>query len=152
MSPTPTMRAVSLMARALGSGPVLTRLAAHVRARRHLHPRRPGAQPQVPLAGRPEERAGGLQRREREREDLARLRYPLRRGSGPVRRESLGVRAAVPRTDGEAEVRDAPRAVADHLHRAEGSEQQPALDGRYGDRGPRLPASSLRLDRSAALL
>src|ERR1700749_3079691 len=77
MSPTPTMRAVSLMARALDVGPGLTRLAAHVRARRHLHPGRLRAQPQIRLPRRAEEGTGGLQRGEREREELARLRHPL---------------------------------------------------------------------------
>ena len=54
------------------------------------------------------------------RKELARLRHPLRRGPAPLRGVPLGVRAPVPRADGEAQVRHAPRPLAHHLHRAEG--------------------------------
>ena len=74
----------------------------HVRARRHLHPRRQGAQPQERLARHPEEEAGGVHRRLGLRQELARVRHALRRGPAPLRREPLRLRPAVPRADGEA--------------------------------------------------
>ena len=98
-----------------------------------------------------EEEAGRLHRRLRLGEELARLRHPLRRRTAPLRRVALVVRPAVPRADGEAQVRHHPRPLADHLHRAEGGLQQPALDGRHHHRGARLPARALRLHRRPAL-
>ncbi len=50
---------------------------------------------------------------------VAGVRHALRRGAAPLRRVAVVVRAAVPRPDGEAEVRAHPRAVADDRHRAE---------------------------------
>ena len=48
-----------------------------------------------------------------------RLRHALRRGPAPLRRVAVRLRAAVPRPDGEAEVRAHPRPVADDRDRAE---------------------------------
>ena len=48
-------------------------------------------------------------------------------------------------------VRPHPRALADHRDRAEGGEQQPALDGRHDHRDLRLPARALGADRAPAL-
>ena len=53
--------------------------------------------------------------------------------------------------DGEAGRRLDRRPVAGDLDRAEVGVEEPALDGRHGDRDPRLPAPALRLDRRAAL-
>ena len=75
----------------------------------------------------------------------------LRRGPAPLRRVALELRAPVPRADGEAEVRPHPRPLADHLDRAEGGQQQPALDGRHDHRGLRLPARALGAHRAPAL-
>ena len=50
---------------------------------------------------------------------LARLRHHLRRGPAPLRRVALGLRAPVPRADGEAGRRLDRGPVARHLHRAE---------------------------------
>ena len=82
---------------------------------------------------------------------VARLRHDLRRGPAPLRRVALELRAPVPRPDGEAEVRPHPRPLAHDLDRAEGGEQQPALDGRHDHRGVRLPARALGAHRPPAL-
>ena len=49
------------------------------------------------------------------------------------------------------QVRPHPRPLADHLDRAEGGEQQPALDRRHDHRGLRLPARALGAHRAPAL-
>ena len=67
------------------------------------------------------------------------------RGSAATSSRLSSLRAPVPRADGEAQVRHHPRALADHLHRAEGRLEQPALDRRHDHRGPRLPARALRV-------
>ncbi len=109
--------------------------ALHERARVHLRQGGARAQPQVRHPRDPEEEAGGLHRGLRLGQVLARLRHPLRRGAAPLRRVALLLRPAVPRADGEAEVRHHPRPLAHHLHRAEGGLEQPALDGRHHHRG-----------------
>ncbi len=50
---------------------------------------------------------------------LARLRHDLRRGPAALRRVAVGLRAAVPRADGQARRRLDRGALAGHLHRAE---------------------------------
>ena len=78
------------------------------------------------------------------------LRHALRRGPAPLRRDAVGVRAPVPRADGEAASRAPARAVADHRHRAEDRVEQPALDRRHHHRDLRLPARALRARRASS--
>src|SRR5581483_252653 len=118
-----------------------------------IHPREgsPRAQPQGHHAGDPEEEARGLHGGVGQRQELARLRHALRGGPAPVRGVAVRVRAPIPRADGEAALRRDPRALAHHLHRAEGGLQQPALHGRDHHRDPRLPPRPLRRGGQAAL-
>ena len=100
----------------------------------------------------PEEEAGGLHRRVAA---PGRARWPStpstpRGSAGTSSRLSAYARQFLGQME-KPEVRHAPRALAHHLHRAEGGEQQPPLDRRHGHRGPRLPARALRLHRRAAL-
>ena len=99
----------------------------------------------------PEAQAGGVHRRVGLGQVVARVRHALRRGAAPLRRVAVVVRAPVPRPDGEAQVRAAPRPVADHRHRAEVGVVEPALDRRHDHRDLRLPARALRARRRAAL-
>jgi excinuclease ABC subunit A len=80
--------------------------------------------------------AGGAHRRERQRQVVAGLRYDLRRGPAPLCGEPLLVCAAVPGADGEAPRGLHRRPQPGHRHRAEGGEQEPALDGGHGHGGP----------------
>ena len=72
-------------------------------------------------------------------------------GPAPLRREPVGVRAAVPAADGQARRRRDRGPVARDLDRAEGDLAQPALDRRHGHRDPRLPAPAVRPRRHAVL-
>ena len=82
---------------------------------------------------------------------VARLRHHLRRGAAALRRVAVGLRAPVPRADGEARRRLDRRALAGDLDRAEDDVAQPALDGRHRHRDLRLPAPAVRARRHAAL-
>ena len=82
---------------------------------------------------------------------VARLRHALRRGPAPLRRVALGLRAAVPRADGEARRRLHRGPVAGHLDRPEDDVAQPALDRRHRHRDLRLPAPAVRAGRAPAL-
>ena len=84
-------------------------------------------------------------------EVVARLRHDLRRGPAPLRGVAVGLRAAVPRADGEAGRRPDRRPVAGDLDRAEDHRGQPAVDRRHRHRDLRLPAPALRQRRRAAL-
>ena len=84
-------------------------------------------------------------------EVLARVRHALRRGPAALRRVPLGVRAAVPRADGEARRRLDRGALARDLDRAEDDVEEPALDRRDGHGDLRLPPAPLRVDRQAPL-
>src|SRR3972149_1339797 len=114
-------------------------------------PRRARTQPQEPrgrAAARP------LDRHHRplgQRQEQPRLRHHLRRGPAPLRGEPLGLRAAVPGPDGEARRRPDRRPEPGHLHRPEGREPQPTLDGGHGDRDLRPPAAALPPHRAPAL-
>ena len=72
-------------------------------------------------------------------------------GPAPLRRVAVGLRAPVPRADGEAGRRLHRGPVARHLHRAEDHLEEPALDGGDGHRDLRLPARALRPGRRPAL-
>src|SRR6266568_2172881 len=123
----------------------------HERARHDHRQGGPRAQPQVRPPRDPQEEAGGLHGGLGLGEVLARLRHPLRGGAAPLCRVALVLCPAVPRADGEAEVRHDPRPLPDDLDRAEGGVEQPALDRRDHHRGPRLPPRPVRVDRGAAL-
>ena len=80
-----------------------------------------------------------------------RLRHDLCRGAAALRREPVGLCAAVPRHDAEARRRPHHRAVAGDLDRAEDHVEEPALDGRDGHRDLRLPAAAVRAGGDAVL-
>ena len=82
---------------------------------------------------------------------VARVRHDLRRGTAPLRRVAVGVRAAVPGADGQAGRRLDRGSVAGDLDRPEDDLTQPALDGRDGHRDLRLPATAVGADRPPAL-
>ncbi len=65
---------------------------------------------------------------------VARLRHALRRGPAPLRRVALGLRAPVPRADGQARRRLDRGPLAGDLDRPEDDLAQPALDGRHRHR------------------
>ncbi len=70
-------------------------------------------------------------------------------GPAPLRREPVGLRAAVPGDDAEAGRRPHRRPVAGHLHRAEDHVQEPALHRRHRHRDLRLPAAAVCARRRA---
>ena len=80
-----------------------------------------------------------------------RVRHDLRRGPAAVRRVAVGLRAAVPRPDGQARRRLHRGPLARGLDRPEVHQPQPALHGRHDHRGLRLPAAALRPGGRAAL-
>ena len=80
-----------------------------------------------------------------------RVRHDLRRGPAPLRRVAVGVRAAVPRPDGQARRRLHRGPVARGVDRPEVHVAQPALDRRHHHRGLRLPPAAVRPRRPAAL-
>ena len=82
---------------------------------------------------------------------VARLRHDLRRGPAPLRRVAVGVRAAVPRPDGQARRRLHRGPVAGDLDRPEVGVAQPALHRRHDHRDLRLPAAAVRAHRRPAL-
>ena len=82
---------------------------------------------------------------------VARIRHALRRGAAPLRRVAVGLRAPVPRADGQARRRLDRGPLAGDLDRPEDDLAQPALDGRHGHRGARLPAAPVRPHRAPAL-
>ncbi len=120
-------------------------------SRLHLDPRRPRAQPQGLRPRDPARQARRDHRAVRLRQELAGVRHHLRRGPAPLRRVALGVRAAVPRPDGQARRRPHRGAVAGGLDRPEDDVAEPALDGGHGHRDLRLPAPALRARRHPAL-
>ena len=113
--------------------------------------RRPRPQPQEHRRRHPAPQAGGHHRPVRLGQVVARLRHDLRRRAAALRRVAVGLRAAVPRADGEAGRRSDRRAVAGDLDRAEDHRLESALDGRHGHRDLRLPAAAVRQHRRAAL-
>ena len=116
-----------------------------------LGPRRPRSQPQEHRRRHPAPQARGHHRSVGLGQVVARLRHDLRRRAAPLRRVAVGLRAAVPRADGEAGRRSDRRAVAGDLDRAEDHRLESALDGRHGHRNLRLPAAAVREHRRAAL-
>ena len=80
-----------------------------------------------------------------------RVRHDLRGGPAAVRRVAVGLRAAVPRPDGQAGCRFHRRSLPGRLDRPEVHQPQPALHRRHDHRGLRLPAAPLRQGGRAAL-
>ncbi len=117
----------------------------------HSDPRRAAAQPPERLVRPAAQQAHRDHRRVRLGEILARLRHHLRRGAAALRRVALGLRPAVPRADGEAGRGLHRGPLPGDLDRAADHLAQPPLDGGHGHRDLRLPASSLRVGREAAL-
>ena len=99
----------------------------------------------------PHRQADHRHRRQRIGQVVARLRHHLRRRAAALRRVAVGLRAAVPRADGEAGRRPDRRHRAGHRHPAEEQHPQPALDGRHDDRDPRLHAAAVRARRPDVL-
>ena len=110
-----------------------------------------GAQPQGHLAGAAarcpgcHNRAVGLGQVE------PRVRHDLRGGPAPLRGVAVGVRAPVPRADGQAGRGLDRGSLAGDLDRPEDDLAQPALDGRHGDGDLRLPAAAVGARGQAAL-
>ncbi len=121
------------------SGPTITIRGAR---EHNLRERRPRA------ATRPPDRVHGPLGF---REVVAGVRHDLRGGPAALRRVAVGVRAPVPRADGQARRRLHRGAVAGDLDRPEVGVAQPALDRRHDHRGLRLPAPALRAHRCPAL-
>ena len=122
---------------------------ARARSPRDLDPRRARAQPQERRSRHPARPARGVHRAVRLGQILARLRHHLCRGPAPLRREPVGLRAAVPGDDAEAGRRPDRRPVAGHLHRAEDHLAQSALDRRHRHRDLRLHAAAVGARRRA---
>ena len=112
---------------------------------------RPRAQPQGHLAVAAARRAGRDHRAVRVGQVEPRVRHDLRRGPAPLRRVAVGLRAPVPRPDGQARRGLDRGALAGDLDRPEDDLAQPALDGRHGDRDLRLPAPAVGARGQAAL-
>ena len=124
---------------------------ARPRLARHRHPRRARAQPPEPHAAAAAPEPDRDHRRLGLGQVVARVRHALRRGPAPLRRVAVGLRAPVPRPDGEARRRRDRGAVAGDRDRAARRGSQPALDGRHHHRDLRLPAAAVRAARHAAL-
>ena len=105
--------------------------------------RGPRAQPQGHLARAAARRAGGDHGPVGLGQVEPRVRHDLRRGPAPLRGVAVGVRAAVPRPDGQARRRLDRGALAGDLDRPEDDLAQPALDGRHGHGDLRLPAAAV---------
>ena len=114
--------------------------------------RRPRAQPEGHLGLAPAGLAGRHHGPVGLGQVLAGVRHDLRRGAAPLRRVAVGLRAPVPRADGQAGRGLDRGPVAGHLDRPEDDVAQPAVDGRHGHRDLRLPAPAVGADRQAALL
>ena len=126
-------------------------LRAAARDSRHPRARGAHAQPEEHRS-RPAARAArGHHRLERLREVQPRLRHAVCGRAAALRREPVGLCAAVPAADGQARCRRDRRAVAGDQHRAEGHQPQPALDRRHHHRDPRLPAPAVCARRHAIL-
>ena len=123
------------------------------RADARLHPHSRGA-PEQSARARPRPpaaRARGGDRRVRLRQVLAGVRYGVRRGSAPLRRDLLAVCAAVPRPDGQAAGRPHRRNPARDRDRPDEPRADLALDGRYDDRAQRSSEAVVRACRAASL-
>jgi hypothetical protein len=108
-------------------------------------------QPQEHRRRHPPPPAGGDHGPVRVRQIVARLRHHLRGGPASLRRVALGLRAPVPRADGEAGRRSDRRTVSGHLDRAEDDRREPEVHGRNRHRDLRLPPAALRQYRRPAL-
>ena len=112
------------------------------------HPWRPHAQPEEHRPDAPAAAAHRRDRGERLGEVVPCLRHGLRRGAAPLRRVAVGVRAPVPRADGEAERRPHRRHLPGHSHSPEEQPAEPAVDGRDDNRDLRLSPAPLRPRRA----
>ncbi len=117
----------------------------------HHRPRRATAQSQGLRPRDPAPRVHGHHRTVGLGQVLARVRHDLRRGTAPLRRVAVRVRAPVPRAHGKARRRLDRRALARGGDRAEEPHEDVAVDGRHGDRDLRLPAAALGARRPHVL-
>src|SRR2546421_142966 len=115
------------------------------------HPQRAAAQSQGDHRRAAAVRPLGRHRTVGVRQELARVRYPLRRGPTPLHRVALDVCQAVPRADAETAGRrdrgDLPRG----RHRAEEPDDEQPLDRRDGHGDLRFLAALMGAHRHAAL-
>ena len=115
------------------------------------HPGGPGAQPQGRVARPPARLPDRLHRAVRLGQVVPGLRHHLRRGAAALRRVALGVRAPVPRPDGQAGRRLHRGALPGGLDRPEVHLEEPPIDRGHHHRGLRLPPAALRPGGTAAL-
>ena len=97
----------------------------------------------------PARQAGRLHRPVGLGQVVARVRHDLRRGAAPLRRVAVGVRAPVPRADGEARRRLHRGAVAGDLDRPEGHRR--ATRARPSARSPRSTTTCACCSRASAM-
>ena len=127
------------------------RHAGHPSRQRHRHPRRPAEQPQEPDRHDPDRGTGRRHRRLGLRQVLPRLRHPLRRGTAPLRRDLLAVRAAVPRPHGQAAGGPHRRHPARHCDRPDQPGPHLALHRGHDDGAERPHQAALRAGLAALL-
>ena len=113
-----------------------------------VDPRRPRAQPQERRRRHPARAARRRHRALGLGQVVARVRHALRRGAAPLRRVALGLRAAVPRADGEARLRRHRGALAGDRDRAEG--RRAGTRARPSARSPRSPTTCGCCSRASA--
>src|SRR2546429_1579847 len=85
------------------------------------------------------------------RQELARVRYPLRRGPTPLHRVALDICQAVPRADAETTGRRERGDLTSGRHRAEEPDDEQPLDRRDGHGDLRFFAALMGAHRHAAL-
>ena len=120
-------------------------------ARRELfgarHPWCANAQPEERRSDAASGAADRFHGRQRIRQVFTRLRHHLRGRAAALRRVAVGLRAPVPRADGEARRRSHRRHLPVDRHPPEEFRPQSALDGRHRHRDSRLHAPALRARR-----
>ena len=120
----------------------------HGRVEEHRSARRPRAQSEEHRRGHSARSAGGHHRPFGFGQVIAGLRHDLCRGTAALCRKPVGLCAPVPRHDGEAGRGPYQRSVPGDFDRAEDHQQEPAFDGRHGDRDLRLPPLVVRPRRN----
>ena len=114
-------------------------------------PRRSHAQPEGRRRHPAHRRVDRRHRRQRVGQVLARLRHDLRRGPAALRGVAVGLRAAVPRADGEARRRPDRGHLPGDRDPPEEQHPQPAIDRGHHHGDPRLHAPAVGARRQDAL-
>src|SRR5213594_4105884 len=115
------------------------------------HPQRAAAQSQGHHRRAAAVRPHGRHRTVGVGQELARVRYPLRRRPAPLHRVALDVCQTVPRADAEAVGGRHRGHFSGGRHRAEEPHDEQPLDGRHGYGDLRLPAAPVGTHRHSAL-